>query len=316
MQRRSIRRVLQLSLLQLTLTLAASALLQTEAVQPQAVRHHRRVRTGAVRHEAGQQAPRFETRTLEGQEFTNASLEGSVTLLQFWTTRCPRCAADQAAVDEIDRKFIGQGLVVLAIDAGESASTVGKYLQEHPRTCRVALDEKKGLARRFAVPSYPYYVVIDRQGRIAAAEPGKAGEKGLLLLLSIAGLQPRTQQVAGGTMNPTAPRNPNTPNAPAEANASEAPRPPSGMKVIEVPLEPHARPAKPLPKTVFVLTSGERFESDQYTLDAHSLRVAVDGRERTIPTSALDVNATESANRARGVELKFPTHKNEVFVSF
>jgi thiol-disulfide isomerase/thioredoxin len=70
-------------------------------------------RTHLVRAEVkpvGQPAPGFSARTLEGTNFNNASLAGSPTLLQFWTTVCADCRNDQVAVDEVDSKFAGQGL--------------------------------------------------------------------------------------------------------------------------------------------------------------------------------------------------------------
>lgn len=297
MQPRNIRRVLQLWVLQLSLILAFSC--------------------ACAALEAGQDAPRFVTSTLDGQKFTNASLDGSVTLLQFWATWCPHCRADQPAVDEVDRKFAGQGLVVLAIDVGESPATVAKYLRENPRTVRIALDQHKQLPRRFGMKGYPYYVLIDRQGRVAGTAEGEVGEKGLLALLSRAGLRDRAsaRQAAarGGARNANAA---GVANAPGDAANPSEPPPPSPPKMIELPPERNAPPAKPLSRTLFVLSNGERLESDHYTLDAHFLNINVGGEQRTIPTSALDVNATESANRARGIDLKIPSHKGEVFVAF
>jgi len=72
---------------------------------------------------AGEASPRFTASTLGGQTFTNESLKGRVTLLEFWTTWCPYCKSDQSALDEISREFSGQGLVVLAVDAHESGQS-------------------------------------------------------------------------------------------------------------------------------------------------------------------------------------------------
>src|SRR6266545_4367534 len=145
----------------------------------------------------GQPAPRFSARTLEGVTYSNASLGGSVTLLQFWTT-APRCRGDETAVDEIDRKFGAQGLIVLAIDEGESPATVKKYLQEHPRTVRIVLDEHRQIARRFGKHGCPYYVLIDREGRIAGTHGGAAGEQALVSFLRRTGLAERKAEQPRG----------------------------------------------------------------------------------------------------------------------
>jgi peroxiredoxin len=293
----------------------------------------------------GQPAPRFSARTLEGVTYNNASLGGSVTLLQFWTT-APRCRADEAALDEIDSKFGAKGLIVLAIDEGESAATVKKYLREHPRTVRIVLDEHRQIARRFGKHGCPYYVLIDREGRIAGTQRGPAGEQALVSLLRRAGFAERqAPQARGRTPQQSANQDvgqdvgqgvsqgasQNQPGEgkqagegtqagegkqPGEQAAEAPPKPPSGMKVIEIPPDKNSHPGQPLPKAVFVLTSGERLESDRYTMDTHFLHIAIEGEERVIAINKVDVRATEAANRARGIEIKVPTSKSEVFVSF
>jgi thiol-disulfide isomerase/thioredoxin len=255
----------------------------------------------------GQEAPRFTARTLDGSTFTNASLEGRVTLLQFWTTWCPHCRADQPAVDEVDRRFGGRGLVVLAVDEGEPEATVGKYLHEHPRSVPIVLDQNRTIARRFGAHVYPTYVVLDRRGRIAGTQRGEGGEDSLLALLRRAGL--RAGSDATQAAQPDSAAGP----TPVMANGASGP---SGIKMIEVPPERHVRAAKPAPETVFVLRGGERLESDHYTMDRSYLHAVVNGEPRTIAIGDLDVSATEAANRARGVEVKIPNGRGELFVAF
>jgi len=136
----------------------------------------------------GEPAPRFRAKTLTGETFTNESVKGKVVLLQFWTTWCPYCRGEQSLVDDLNREFAEKGLVVLAIDVGESKKTVRKYLADHPRSCRIVLNEDTNLAAMYAANSYPIYVVIDRDGDIAATQRGASGERGLRRLLRLAGL--------------------------------------------------------------------------------------------------------------------------------
>lgn len=138
--------------------------------------------------DAPERAPRFRAKTLDNEIFTNESVKGKVVLLQFWTTWCPYCRGEQALVDDINREFAGQGLIVLAIDVGESKKTVKKYLAEHPRSCRIVLNEDTNLAAMYAATRYPIYVVIDRDGNIAATQRGAGGERALRRLLDQAGL--------------------------------------------------------------------------------------------------------------------------------
>jgi len=134
-------------------------------------------------------APRFHAKTLEGEQFTNDSVKGKVVLFQFWTTWCPYCKGEESLVNDITTEFAGKGLVVLAIDVGESKKIVQQYLKDHPRKCRIVLTGDTNLAAMYSANSYPIYVVVDRDGNVAAEQRGASGERGLRRMLSRAGLE-------------------------------------------------------------------------------------------------------------------------------
>ena len=140
--------------------------------------------------EEGQPAPRFHAKTLSGEILTNDSVKGKVVLLQFWTTWCPYCRKEQELVDSIDQEFAPKGVVVLAIDVAESRKKVKQYLQQSPRSCRIVLTEDTNLAAMYQANAYPIYVVIDRDGNIAAEQRGAGGERSLRHMLRKAGVEP------------------------------------------------------------------------------------------------------------------------------
>jgi hypothetical protein len=86
--------------------------------------------------------------------------------------------------------------------------------------------------------------------------------------------------------------------------------------VIEVPGKTKAAPSKPLPPTIFIFTNGEHLEGRQYMLTQDRLYLTVDRQHRVIPLTALDINATVAANRARGIELQVPAERDEIFLGF
>jgi len=139
-------------------------------------------------------APRFTAKTMGGETFNNQSIKGKVTLLQFWTTWCQVCRGEQELVDQIDKEFAPRGLVVLAVDVGESKKAVKKYLAANPRTVRIVLNDDTNLAAMYAATQYPIYVVIDREGNIAAIQRGGGGESNLRSLLARAGLESEEEE--------------------------------------------------------------------------------------------------------------------------
>jgi thiol-disulfide isomerase/thioredoxin len=241
-------------------------------------------------------APRFTAHTLSGEVFDNQSLSGNVVLLQFWATWCPYCRRDQPAVDKLQHAFAAKGLIILAVDVGESEAVVRKYLKANPRSCRVVLNN--GLASRFGAHGFPYYVLIDRQGNIAGTQSGSGGEESLLDLLSRAGLSMHSPAREAGDESTSAPGS-------------------SGVKVIDVPQTgSRGAPLKPSPKTVFVFKNGERLEVDHYSIDAGVLHLTKDGQQRAVALSTLDIKSSLDVNHERGVELKIPQSRSEVTIAF
>lgn len=133
-------------------------------------------------------APRFNAKTVDGEKFDNASIKGKVVLLEFWTTWCHFCAEEAPLVEKLSTEFKDKGLTVLAVNVGESKKTVKKYLEQHPRTCRVVLTEDTNLAAMYQATVYPIYVVIDREGNIVTTQRGAGGERLLRANLARAGI--------------------------------------------------------------------------------------------------------------------------------
>jgi hypothetical protein len=94
------------------------------------------------------------------------------------------------------------------------------------------------------------------------------------------------------------------------------PAPPLPAQVIEIPNNTKNIENKPLPATVFVLTNGEKLETQRYLLTANSVSLTLHRDQRTIPLQMLDLDATIAANRDRGIDLRIPNDRNEVSLRF
>lgn len=96
----------------------------------------------------------------------------------------------------------------------------------------------------------------------------------------------------------------------------EPERAPTAAQVIEIPLTSGTRKAEPGPPAMFVLKSGEQLEARRFLLTATGLSVNIDRRQRLISLDALDLDATVSSNRQRGITLQIPSDHNEICLSF
>lgn len=143
--------------------------------------------------ETGQPAPRFRAKTTAGDQFNNASVKGKVVLFEFWTTWCKFCEEEASLVDDIAKEFSDKGLIVLAVDVLEPDQKVKKYLAEHPRSVPIVLTKDTNLAAMYNAQSYPIYVLIDRDGNIAAEQRGAGGERSLRRMLKRAGIEAKDE---------------------------------------------------------------------------------------------------------------------------
>src|SRR5437764_40804 len=57
----------------------------------------------------------FTLSDMQGKSWTLKSLTGKVVLVNFWATWCPPCRKEIPDLDDLYRRFKGQGLVILAI---------------------------------------------------------------------------------------------------------------------------------------------------------------------------------------------------------
>lgn len=131
-----------------------------------------------------------------------------------------------------------------------------------------------------------------------------------------AGLWPYDLPYYGSENDVAQPAPEQEPELLGQAEPEIRPRPLPKAQVIEIPGGDRAAAAKPLPPTIFVLTSGERLETQRFLLTASTLSVSVHRTDRTIPLGMLDLDATEAANRERGIDLRIPSDRNEVSLRF
>jgi hypothetical protein len=99
-----------------------------------------------------------------------------------------------------------------------------------------------------------------------------------------------------------------------QAQAPSAP--PQSPKLVEIPQEKDAQDNTAPVSAVFILSNGDRLESLRYFLTVNSLSVQQGRMERTIPLSAVNVDATIAANRARGIDLNIPRDRTQISLGF
>ena len=86
-----------------------------------------------------QKAPDFTLPTLTGANITLSELEGTLVVINFWATNCPYCLEELPYFEAVAQGSEG-AIKVIAINVGQSLSTVQTFFGEYEPTMIVALD--------------------------------------------------------------------------------------------------------------------------------------------------------------------------------
>jgi peroxiredoxin len=122
----------------------------------------------------GSPAPNFTLRNLGGQEVSLADFHGKPVLLNFWATWCGPCRQEMPFLQEVaeDSEWTERGLVVLAVNLGESAATVQGFLEDNGLTFTVLLDNTREVGAQYNTRYIPTTYFIDKDGIIRSIKIG------------------------------------------------------------------------------------------------------------------------------------------------
>jgi len=114
----------------------------------------------------GEPAPDFQLQSLDGGSVSLSELRGSPVMLNFWATWCPPCRSEMPYLQQIYEEWSGKGLILLAIDIGESPAKVRQFMQSNNLSLPVLLDIREVVTREYNVIAYPTTFFIDKDGII------------------------------------------------------------------------------------------------------------------------------------------------------
>jgi len=128
----------------------------------------------------GEAAQDFELKTLEGQTVALSDYRGSPVMLNFWASWCGPCRYEMPFFQEVyeDTEWQAAGLVILAVNIGESPSVAGGFMEDNGFTFPVLLDMTGKVATMYNVRSIPATFFIDERGIIKHSDVGAFRSKG------------------------------------------------------------------------------------------------------------------------------------------
>jgi peroxiredoxin len=114
----------------------------------------------------GEMAPDFTLPAAAGGNVRLSEHRGEVVLLTFWSSQCSVCAAQLAALGNLQTTYRSAGLVTLAVSVDDDMKSATQFAKSHPARFPLLLDRLKEVGRAYSIGLIPTTVLIDRRGRV------------------------------------------------------------------------------------------------------------------------------------------------------
>ncbi|WP_297528692.1 peroxiredoxin family protein [Thiohalobacter sp.] len=112
-------------------------------------------------------APDFALPDMDGRVHRLSDYRGKVVILNFWATWCPPCRREMPSMQRAWHKIRNEGIMMLAVNVGETEDTVFQFMGDYPMDFPVLFDHDGSVSEAWPMLALPTTFVIDPEGRIA-----------------------------------------------------------------------------------------------------------------------------------------------------
>jgi peroxiredoxin len=124
-------------------------------------------------------APELALENIQGQTESLADFRGQVVLVNNWATWCPPCKAEMPTLVAFYNDHVKDGLMIIAIEAGEPKDQVQQFVNQYQMPFAVWLDPGSKALAAFKNGSLPNSYVIDRAGTVRLMWTGQINRETL-----------------------------------------------------------------------------------------------------------------------------------------
>src|ERR1039457_1504402 len=114
----------------------------------------------------GDSAPGFRVKTENGAVMTPTNFGGKVLILNFWASWCAPCVQEIPSLNQIQKMFASQGLVVLGVNVDSKEDLYRNMLRRFQVTFQTVRDPQENINYRYGTYKVPESYIIDRNGKV------------------------------------------------------------------------------------------------------------------------------------------------------
>ncbi len=155
--------------------------------------------------QVGEPAPQFALRGPDGEVVQLSEFTGQPVWINFWATWCGPCRRELPDIQLLANEFTDEGLVVLAVNQGESAGRAADFWEELELDLPVLLDSAQNVSEQYRLIGLPNNFFIDRDGILRGFQHGFLTDGQMREKLAEIGLSQlsTTREVTGVRSRPT-----------------------------------------------------------------------------------------------------------------
>lgn len=113
-------------------------------------------------------APAFSGSTLQNKTVNNQSLNGKVTLINFWFPSCPGCVSEMPKLIKMSQDYQGKDFQIIGVAVPvDPIDSVHNYVKTRQLPFDIVFDANKEIVAKFVKTEvYPTSVLINKRGEV------------------------------------------------------------------------------------------------------------------------------------------------------
>ncbi|HEX4274681.1 MAG TPA: TlpA disulfide reductase family protein [Bryobacteraceae bacterium] len=123
---------------------------------------------------AGDGAPQFSIKTINGKTVGPKDFGGKLLILNFWATWCQPCVQEVPSLDALQRELGPKGLVVLGVSVDKDQKAYQEFLDRFHVSYLTAIDPNQAINTKYGTLQFPESYLIDTNGKVVEKIVGEA----------------------------------------------------------------------------------------------------------------------------------------------